>query len=99
MYEERRARLYDYRVRRPFMPSAIPAFETITGYTREEVLGKNPRLLKSGTQNDEFYEELWATISSGSTWKGRIVNRRKDDSLYTEEATISPVFDPCRQCP
>jgi two-component system, cell cycle sensor histidine kinase and response regulator CckA len=70
-----------------------PAFETVTGYTREEVTGQNPRMLKSGKQDGAFYGELWATVSGGRTWKGRMVNRRKDGALYTEEATISPVCD------
>ncbi len=68
-----------------------PAFETATGYSREEALGQNPRLLKSGEQDEQFYADLWQTIASGRTFTGRMVNRRKDDSLYTEEATISPI--------
>jgi PAS domain S-box-containing protein len=71
-----------------------PAFETTTGYRRQEVLGQNPRIVKSGRQDAAFYRKLWETISSGKTWKGRLVNRRKDGALYTEEATISPVRDP-----
>ena len=69
------------------------AFERVTGYSREEAIGQNPRILKSGKQDELFYQSLWKTISDGKTWKGRIVNRRKDGSLYTEEATISPVHD------
>jgi len=68
-----------------------PAFEEITGYSKEEALGQNPRILKSGRQTDEFYRDLWTTITSGKTWRGRIINKRKDGSLYTEEATISSV--------
>ena len=68
-----------------------PAFERSTGYTREEVIGKNPRILKSGNQDDAFYRDLWQTISSGKPWQGVFSNKRKDDTLYTEEATISPV--------
>lgn len=68
-----------------------PAFEDTTGYARDEALGRNPRLLKSGHQKRDFYRELWQTIGSGQTWQGRMVNRRKDGSLYTEDATISPV--------
>ena len=68
-----------------------PAFEQVSGYTREEALGNNPRILKSGAQDEATYRELWATITSGRTWHGRLVNRRKDGSLYTEDATISPV--------
>lgn len=70
-----------------------PAFELVTGYTRQEALGQNPRMLKSGEQNDAFYRDLWETITSGRIWKGRVVNRRKDGTLYTEESTISPVKD------
>lgn len=72
---------------------ANPAFERITGYTREEALGKNPRVLKSNFHDAAFYEELWQTLKSGKTWEGRFTNRRKDGTLYTEDATISPVRD------
>jgi len=67
------------------------ALTTMTGYSKEEVLGKNPRLLKSGYQTDSYYSELWSTISSGRVWKGEMVNQRKDGSTYTEEMTITPV--------
>ncbi len=67
------------------------AFEKITGYHRDEVLGKNPRILKSGKQNRELYESLWNTISSGDVWKGELINRRKDGSLYVAEAIILPI--------
>lgn len=70
-----------------------PAFTAVTGYTRDEVLGQNPRLLKSGQQPPEKYRELWATLLSGHTWHGHLVNRRKDGSLFEEDATISPVRD------
>ncbi len=70
-----------------------PAFERSTGYTREEAVGQNPRILQSGQQDGLFYRTLWDTISGGSTWAGRMVNKRKDGSLYTEEMTISPVRD------
>ena len=70
-----------------------PAFERITGYTRSEAIGKNPRLLNSGQQSREFYAELWDTIISGNTWKGTLINKRKDGSLYSEEASISPIKD------
>jgi two-component system cell cycle sensor histidine kinase/response regulator CckA len=70
-----------------------PAFERITGYTKAETVGCNPRLLKSGQQDPSFYRDLWQTISSGRTWQGRLVNRCKDGTLITEEATISPVID------
>ncbi len=70
-----------------------PAFEQITGYSRDEVLGQTPRILKSGRHSEEFYRDLWSTISAGHVWRGRFVNRRRDGTLYTEEATISPVTD------
>jgi PAS domain S-box-containing protein len=70
-----------------------PAFEQVTGYLREEVLGKNPRILKSGAQDSRFYEDLWSTLAQGSTWRGRMVNRRKDGTTFEEQATISPVRD------
>jgi PAS domain S-box-containing protein len=70
-----------------------PAFEQVTGYSRQEVIGQNPRILNSGRQNAAFYRALWATIASGEVWRGRFVNRKKDSSLYTAEATISPVRD------
>ncbi len=70
-----------------------PAFEKVTGYSRGEVLGRNPRILKSGEQDQAYYRGLWETISSGRTWEGRMVNKRKDGTLYTVEATISPVRD------
>ncbi|MBN1827937.1 MAG: response regulator [Deltaproteobacteria bacterium] len=71
-----------------------PVFETVTGYTYEEAVGKNPRvLLKSGKQDQAFYQDLWGTITAGNTWKGRMINKRKDGKLFTEDATISPVCD------
>lgn len=68
-----------------------PAFERMTGYTREEILGQTPRLLKSGKHPKEFYEDMWRTIESGKVWQGEIINRRKDGSLYYEFQTIAPV--------
>lgn len=70
-----------------------PAFERITGYSREEAIGKNPRILKSGRHPREFYEQLWQTILSGRSWSGRFENRRKDGTLFVEQCTISPVFN------
>ena len=70
-----------------------PAFEWITGYRADEVIGANPRMLKSGKQEPGFYAEMWATISRGSVWVGRLTNRRKDGSLYEEEMSISPIRD------
>jgi PAS domain S-box-containing protein len=70
-----------------------PYFEQATGYTRNEVLGKNPRILKSGEHPHAYYKELWQTICSGRSWRGELRNRRKDGALYWESATISPVHD------
>lgn len=70
-----------------------PAWTKMTGYSREEVMGKNPRLLKSGVQDEEFYQDLWTTIMSGRVWRGEVINKRKDGSLYTEEETITPLMD------
>ena len=72
---------------------ANPAFEHTTGYSFEEVYLKNPRILQSGEHDAAFYAALWATISSGQTWNGKMVNRKKNGEIYTEDATISPVFD------
>ena len=68
-----------------------PAFEKATGYTREEVAGQTMRILKSGKQDEGFYQKLWNTISSGRTWTGQMINKRKNGTLFNEEATISPV--------
>ena len=70
---------------------ANPAFTKISGYTLEEVIGENPRILKSGAQDRSFYQSLWKTILSGRVWEGRITNRRKNGSLYEAECWISPV--------
>ena len=67
------------------------AFTDLTGYRAEEVLGRTPRMLKSGTHDGLFYQELWSTILRGDAWRGEIVNRRKDGTLYDEEMTINPV--------
>jgi two-component system sensor histidine kinase/response regulator len=70
-----------------------PAFTRVTGYTPDEVMGKNPRVLKSGRLPDTLYRELWQTITQGSVWQGELLNRKKDGSLYWENAIISPVKD------
>ena len=69
------------------------AFTAITGYPREAALGMTPRLLKSGLHDSSYYENLWRTVLSGETWRGRFTNRRRDGSLYEVEATITPVRD------
>jgi PAS domain S-box-containing protein len=70
-----------------------PAFERATGYSRDEVIGQNPRILKSGHQDPTFYGRMWETLLRGDVWKGRLVNRRKDGTLFQEDATIGPVRD------
>jgi diguanylate cyclase (GGDEF)-like protein/PAS domain S-box-containing protein len=67
------------------------AFTSMTGYSKDEVLGKNPRLFMSGDQPENRYAEVWSTVSSGEVWKGESVNRRKDGTTYPEEVTITPV--------
>lgn len=70
-----------------------PAFERTTGYTAKEAIGQNPRVLKSGQHDNAFYKSMWETLSSGNQWSGEITNRKKDGTLFTEHAIISPVFD------
>ena len=73
---------------------ANPAMSDLTGYAVEELQGQNPRLLKSGQHEEAFYGEMWRTITSGETWRGRVVNKKKDGSLYTAEMVITPVREP-----
>ena len=68
-----------------------PAFTRLTGYTFEEAVGQNPRLLRSGRHPDRFYEDMWATIQRGEVWEGDMHNRRKDGTLYHEHMVIAPV--------
>jgi PAS domain S-box-containing protein len=70
-----------------------PAFEQISGYPRDELLGRNPSILKSGKHPASLYRELWETITGGGVWRGRMINKRKDGSLFEEEAVISAVRD------
>ncbi len=69
------------------------AFTRLTGYSLEEVLGQTMRVLKSGEQDANFYQNLWQTILSGEVWRGELANRRKNGSLYIDETTITPVRD------
>jgi PAS domain S-box-containing protein len=71
-----------------------PAFEATSGYRAEELLGRNPRVLKSGAMPSSLYEDMWHRLAAGETWRGVLVNRRKDGSLYEEEATLSAVLGP-----
>jgi PAS domain S-box-containing protein len=70
-----------------------PAFTRITGYSSEEVMGKTPNILKSGIHDAAFHENIWRTIRAGEVWSGELINRRKDGSLFAEEATITPLRD------
>ena len=72
---------------------ANPAFTLLTGYTLEEIVGRGLGILNSGVHGEEFYRDLWETIRAGRVWRGEMVNRRKDGSLYPEEQTITPVVD------
>ncbi len=68
-----------------------PAFTRLSGYSAREILGKKPSIFKSGEHDDIFYHDMWDTIKSGSAWRGRIVNKRKNGDLYNEEMVITPV--------
>lgn len=68
-------------------------FEEITGYSFEEVIGKNPNILKTDYHSDEFYKELWETISSGEIWTGEFYNKKKNGEFYWESVIISPIID------
>ncbi|MDK2973057.1 MAG: hypothetical protein PWP23_2812 [Candidatus Sumerlaeota bacterium] len=70
-----------------------PAFEKVTGYTREEAIGNNPRMLKSGFHDRAFYRAMWETLRTGKTWAGQITNKKKDGTFYSEEANIIPARD------
>ncbi|WP_324662372.1 PAS domain S-box protein [Haloarcula sediminis] len=70
-----------------------PAFEEMTGYTAEEAVGRNPRILNSGAQDERFYDDLWETIQSGDIWTAEIVNERKSGERFIAAQTISPIQD------
>jgi nitrogen fixation negative regulator NifL len=70
-----------------------PTFSRVTGYTREEAIGQNPRILKSGEMPPEAYRAMWDAITHGQDWHGEFHNRRKDGTLYWEFASISPIVD------
>jgi len=69
------------------------AFQRITGYARDEVLGRNPRILNGGLTPRATYEQMWATLLAGEVWRGEFHNVRKDGSAYLELATIAPIKD------
>ena len=68
-----------------------PSFEKTTGYSSDEVMGKKSNILKSGSHNDKFYQDLWKTISTGKSFRETFINRKKDGSLFYEEKTITPL--------
>jgi len=70
-----------------------PKFTQVSGYSAREVLGKNPRILKSDKNPERVYKELWETIVNGKIWHGELINKKKDGTLFWEETTISPLFD------
>lgn len=74
-----------------------PALSKMTGYALEEVVGKTPNIFKSGVQDDAFYENMWQMILSGEVWRGEVVNKRKDGSIYTEEMTLTPLLNDERE--
>jgi PAS domain S-box-containing protein len=69
------------------------SFRMLTGYSLEEVYGQNLSILRSGQHDKSFYRNLWDTILAGKVWQGEMVNRKKDESLYVEQQTITPVLD------
>ena len=72
---------------------ANAAFETITGYTKEEAIGQNPRILNSGRQSAALYEKMWAELLAGRPWTTEFINRRKDGTEYQQRTTIFPIRD------
>lgn len=72
---------------------ANEAFAKLTGYPIAEVLGQTMQLIRSGHQDEVFYKQMWATILAGHVWHGELINKRKDDTFYNEDMTITPVRD------
>jgi len=68
-----------------------PRFTEVTGYTSEEAIGQNPRILNASLQSDEYFEEMWATITTGKDWHGEFANRRKDGTVYWESVRMSAI--------
>lgn len=79
--------------REGFIVYANPVFEEITGYSLNEVVGMSPNILKSEAQASEFYKNLWEVISTGKSWEGQFLNKKKNGELYWEKAVISPVYN------
>ncbi|MEJ2691844.1 MAG: EAL domain-containing protein, partial [Candidatus Thiodiazotropha sp.] len=76
-----------------FIEYVNPKFEQVSGYSAEEAIGQNPRILKSGDKTPEDYREMWSTLLVGKEWRGIFHNKRKDGSIYWEAASISPLRD------
>ncbi len=72
---------------------ANPRFTELTGYTTDEAIGKNPRVLKSGKTDEKVFKDLWKTIRSGKTWHGEFINRKKNGDEFIENAVIAPILD------
>lgn len=70
-----------------------PAFEKISGYSLKEAIGKNPRILKSGLTQEAVFEKMWKDITEGRAWEGELINKRKDGTIYYEEARITPIVN------
>ncbi|MBU0663199.1 MAG: PAS domain S-box protein [Proteobacteria bacterium] len=70
-----------------------PAFEKISGYNRQDAIGKTPRILQSGEHGSTFYKEMWKVLASGRVWSGHFINKKKNGTILEEEATITPIFD------
>ena len=72
---------------------ANPTFCELTGYSKEEVIGQNPRVLKSGLTPPDVYHEMWRALTAGAVWRGEFINRKKNGEIYRERAVIAPVVD------